>query len=352
MEEDSRRCDRATKWVKVTQLPPMGEEEVKEDLENLSGQPIKSCKEHAPGFLVEAYTEEGVKALLLPNQIEVLPGRRIRVARHEDAMTATAIFDFITNKLHHRLRWTTQMANSSARPPTPTNFPQRGNTPPRRGDWGEWPQEEPTYWQQPSYNQQQRSKSQPPSRYAQNQPSQKSQGQWRQNRPQYSNAWRGDRGNQWRQERRLSFSSQEDPGTPRGDSKAQWPREPFKGGNQTQAPQSSSSGRGPPAPQVVQAIQDQRQANPAPNKGKGDPQPKLDSGKGKGKGKGGGSGGAPPPSGGSNSGSVKGDGKGKGKGGPLECAVCKALHRESMNQGTGPIPYQHYFRTCELSNKL
>ena len=28
MEEDSRRCDRATKWVKVTQLPPMGEEEV------------------------------------------------------------------------------------------------------------------------------------------------------------------------------------------------------------------------------------------------------------------------------------------------------------------------------------
>ena len=97
MEEDGRRRDRANKWVRVTQLPPMGEDEVRDDLEMLVGHRIKTCQEHAPGYLVEAYTEEGVKALVLLNNLEVLPGRRVRVTRHEDAMTAPAIFDYISN---------------------------------------------------------------------------------------------------------------------------------------------------------------------------------------------------------------------------------------------------------------
>ena len=87
---------------------------------------------------MEAYTEEGVKALVLLNKIEVLPGRRVRVTRHEDAMTAPAIFDYISNKLHHRLRWTTQLVDSG-RATTPSSPEHRGNMPPRRGTGGSGP---------------------------------------------------------------------------------------------------------------------------------------------------------------------------------------------------------------------
>jgi hypothetical protein len=241
------------------------------------------------------------------------------------------------------------MANSG-RPATPTSPHARGNTPPRRGDWGEWAPEveEQDYWP-PSGGQHQRSRSQPPGgRY----PQQQNHNQWRQNR---SQDWRDDQGSQWRQERRLSFSSQEDPGTPRGDrGRGQWPRDAPKGGGQYAQGQSSSSGRGPPVPQVVQAIQDQKPQAAAPSKGKGDTQGKGELGKGKGKGKGGV---APvPSSGGSTGGSVKGDGKcsgkGKGKGEPMECTVCKGMHRTSMAQGTGPIPYVHDYKRCEHSRRI
>ena len=267
--EDGKRCDKASRWVKVTQVPPMTEDELKEDLENMTGLNIRTCQEHSPLYLVEAATDEGVKALLLLNNVEVLPGRRIRIVRYEDPMTAKAIIDFISNRLHHRLKWTTPMA-SSARPPTPTSQFQGRNTPPRGNGWREWPQEEEIYWQ-PSGGNQQRSRSQPPlERFPQN----PSQGPWRQNRPQDPSLWRNSRGfqdNQWGQERRLSFSSQEGPTTPRGNAgKAQWPKEVGKGGGQPQPSQSSSSGRGPPPPQVVQAIQDQSQPNTAATKGKGD----------------------------------------------------------------------------------
>ena len=77
---------------------------MRDDLEMLVGHRIKTCREHAPGYLVEAYTEEGVKVLVLPYNLEVLLGRMGRVSRHEDAMNAPAIFDYISNKLHNRLR--------------------------------------------------------------------------------------------------------------------------------------------------------------------------------------------------------------------------------------------------------
>ena len=128
----------------MTQLPVMWEDEVKDDLETLSGQRIKSCQEHAPGYLVEAYTEEGVKALLLLNNLEVLPGRRIRVARHENAMTANDIFDHISHKLLHQLRWTAHVADR-ARSSTPTSPGNRGNVSPGRGEWRGWPQDDDTY---------------------------------------------------------------------------------------------------------------------------------------------------------------------------------------------------------------
>ena len=133
IDEDGKRGDRATRWVRVTQLPPMREEEVKDDLETLAAQRIKSCQEHAPRYLVEAYTEEGVKALLLLNNVEVLPGRRIRSARHENAMTAQDIFEHISHKLLQQLRWTTHVAER-ARPATPNSPENRGDISTGKGE--------------------------------------------------------------------------------------------------------------------------------------------------------------------------------------------------------------------------
>ena len=129
--------------------------------------------------------------------------------------------------------------------------------------------------------------------------------------------------------------------------KAQWPREAPKGGAAFPQAQSISSGRGPPMPQVVQAIQDHSQSLLASAKGKGDSQGKGDFGRGKGNGKGSG------PSGGNSGGSAKGDGKGVGIGMGkvmlLDCSVCKAMHRESMAKGKGPIPFDHNHRESKYS---
>ena len=81
VEEDCKRIDRSSLEVKVTQVPTMGEEELREDLEAMCGQRIKRCQEHPPGYRVEAYAEDGVKAILLLNNLEVLTGRRSKVSR-------------------------------------------------------------------------------------------------------------------------------------------------------------------------------------------------------------------------------------------------------------------------------
>ena len=44
--------------------------------------------------------------------------------------------------------------------------------------------------------------------------------------------------------------------------------------------------------------------------------------------------------------------KRKGKGEPMECTVCKGMHRTSMAKGTGPIPYLHDYKKCEHSRRI